>query len=205
MGLVLGALLAGLGAAQSFSHRLVSDRVNGEHENLASEIAPVEFGPLLVYLSSPEHRLQVLEHELRLGPAVETLQSLPAEPHVDLAQRAVVDRHRQVRFAVVVGVGGTLLGMPYLDGVAAVVLDVGLSEPGVVDVLHGIAERRPEVRVIAVSAEPDHEIVLQADNLYRYTPYRLQFGKGKDWRLTPAAAIAAWGAKRSAANMATVR
>lgn len=38
-----------------------------------------------------------------------------------------------------------------------------------------------------------HEIVLQADNLYRYTPYRLQFGKGMDWRLTPAAAIAAWG------------
>lgn len=71
MGLVLGALLAGLGAAQSFSHRLVSDRVNGEHENLASEIAPVEFGPLLVYLSSPEHRLQVLEHELRLGSAAD--------------------------------------------------------------------------------------------------------------------------------------
>jgi tetratricopeptide (TPR) repeat protein len=39
-----------------------------------------------------------------------------------------------------------------------------------------------------------HEIVLQADNLYRYTPYRLQFGEGLDWRLTPAAAIAAWGA-----------
>jgi tetratricopeptide (TPR) repeat protein len=38
------------------------------------------------------------------------------------------------------------------------------------------------------------EIVLQADNLFRYTPYRLQFGKELDWRLTPAAAIAAWGA-----------
>lgn len=69
IGFGLGALLAGLAAAQSFSHRLVSDRVDGEHQNLANEIAPVEFGPVLVYLSSPEHRLQVLEHELRLGAA----------------------------------------------------------------------------------------------------------------------------------------
>jgi tetratricopeptide (TPR) repeat protein len=37
------------------------------------------------------------------------------------------------------------------------------------------------------------EIVLQADNLFRYTPYRLQFSDTLDWRLTPAAAIAAWG------------
>jgi tetratricopeptide (TPR) repeat protein len=37
------------------------------------------------------------------------------------------------------------------------------------------------------------EIVLQADNLFRYTPYRLQFGEGLDRKLTPAAAIAAWG------------
>lgn len=37
------------------------------------------------------------------------------------------------------------------------------------------------------------EITLLADNLFRYTPYRLQFGGGLDWRLTPAAAIAAWG------------
>jgi len=37
------------------------------------------------------------------------------------------------------------------------------------------------------------EIVLQADNLLRYTPYRIQLGKGVDWKATPAAAIAAWG------------
>jgi len=37
------------------------------------------------------------------------------------------------------------------------------------------------------------EIVLQADNLFRYTPYRLQFSDKLDWKLTPAAAIAAWG------------
>ena len=45
-----------------------------------------------------------------------------------------------------------------------------------------------------------HEIVLQADNLYRYTPYRLQFGRGMDWRLTPAAAMAAWGAPSDIAS-----
>ena len=37
------------------------------------------------------------------------------------------------------------------------------------------------------------EIVLQADSLFRYTPYRLRFGDGVDWRATPAAAVAAWG------------
>jgi tetratricopeptide (TPR) repeat protein len=39
-----------------------------------------------------------------------------------------------------------------------------------------------------------HEIVLHNENLFHYTPYRLQFDDGLDWRLTPAAAIAAWGA-----------
>jgi tetratricopeptide (TPR) repeat protein len=37
------------------------------------------------------------------------------------------------------------------------------------------------------------EIVVQADHLFRYTPYRLRFDHGLDWRLTPAAALAAWG------------
>ncbi|HSO23901.1 MAG TPA: hypothetical protein VLT81_13395 [Chondromyces sp.] len=37
------------------------------------------------------------------------------------------------------------------------------------------------------------EIVLHAQNLLLYTPYRLQFGGGIDWRASPAAAIAAWG------------
>ena len=37
------------------------------------------------------------------------------------------------------------------------------------------------------------EILLQAENLLRYTPYRLQFDDDLDWRTTPAAAIAAWG------------
>ena len=37
------------------------------------------------------------------------------------------------------------------------------------------------------------EILLQAENLLRYTPYRLQLDDNLDWRTTPAAAIAAWG------------
>ena len=37
------------------------------------------------------------------------------------------------------------------------------------------------------------EILLQAENLYRYTPYRLRFDDNNDWSLTPAAAIASWG------------
>ena len=37
------------------------------------------------------------------------------------------------------------------------------------------------------------DILLQAENIIRYTPYRIRFGDTLDWRLTPAAAIAAWG------------
>ena len=37
------------------------------------------------------------------------------------------------------------------------------------------------------------EIVLQAENLSRYTPYRLHLDDAVDWRATPAAAMAAWG------------
>jgi tetratricopeptide (TPR) repeat protein len=37
------------------------------------------------------------------------------------------------------------------------------------------------------------EIVLQAENLFRYTPYRLHFSEAIGWDVTPAEAIAAWG------------
>ncbi|MBD3852962.1 MAG: hypothetical protein IFK93_16760 [Acidobacteria bacterium] len=37
------------------------------------------------------------------------------------------------------------------------------------------------------------EVILQAENLLRYTPYRLRFGDEVDWRATPATAIAFWG------------
>ena len=44
------------------------------------------------------------------------------------------------------------------------------------------------------------EILLQAENLYRYTPYRLRFDDTVDWSLTPAAAIASWGPPSSTAG-----
>ena len=37
------------------------------------------------------------------------------------------------------------------------------------------------------------QVILQAENLFRYTPYRLRFGDEVDWRATPAIAIAFWG------------
>jgi hypothetical protein len=37
------------------------------------------------------------------------------------------------------------------------------------------------------------EVILQAENLFKYTPYRLRFGDEVDWRVTPATAIAFWG------------
>jgi tetratricopeptide (TPR) repeat protein len=37
------------------------------------------------------------------------------------------------------------------------------------------------------------EIVLQTENLFKYTPYRVRLGDGVDWSATPAAVLAAWG------------
>ena len=37
------------------------------------------------------------------------------------------------------------------------------------------------------------EIILQAENLLRYTPYRLRFEDEVDWRATPATAASLWG------------
>jgi tetratricopeptide (TPR) repeat protein len=37
------------------------------------------------------------------------------------------------------------------------------------------------------------EIIVQAENLVRYTPYRLQLGPAIDWRAAPATVIASWG------------
>lgn len=53
----------------SFTHSLTSDRVDGVHENLDIDISPIELGPVVIRLSTPTHRLEVLEHELQLGPA----------------------------------------------------------------------------------------------------------------------------------------
>jgi tetratricopeptide (TPR) repeat protein len=46
------------------------------------------------------------------------------------------------------------------------------------------------------------EILLHADNLLRYTPYRLRLVDGLDWRATPAAAIAALGPPSETASSA---
>ena len=41
------------------------------------------------------------------------------------------------------------------------------------------------------------EILVQAEDLFRYTPYRLDFGDGLDWRATPAFATTVLGAPSS--------
>ncbi len=50
------------------------------------------------------------------------------------------------------------------------------------------------------SADGLAEMVVEAENLARYTPLRLSFGSGHDWRLTPAAAIALLGQPARADN-----
>ena len=71
--LVLVANAVGVGAdstspAEPYTHVLISDRVDGVHTDLAAELAPIEVGPVTVILTSPSHTLEVLEHELVLGP-----------------------------------------------------------------------------------------------------------------------------------------
>ena len=51
----------------SYTYALTSDRVNGVHEDLDIDISPIEFGPVIIRLSTPSYRLEVLEHELQLG------------------------------------------------------------------------------------------------------------------------------------------
>ena len=52
----------------TYTHVLTSDRVNGVHSDLESDLAPIEVGPVKVVLTSPTHTLEVFEHELSLGP-----------------------------------------------------------------------------------------------------------------------------------------
>ena len=82
---------------------------------------------------------------------------------------------------------------------------LGTSREVAVDKLHARSSD-PTSNALTASAGPaliwayvfdaDHrleEIVIQADHLFRYTPYRLSFDQDLGWSLTPAAAIAAWG------------
>jgi hypothetical protein len=55
-------------AVDADTHVLVSDRVNGIHSDLETDLAPIEVGPVTVVLTSPTHSLEVFEHELRLAP-----------------------------------------------------------------------------------------------------------------------------------------
>ena len=94
-----------------------------------------------------------------------------------------------------------------IDAEQASILGVGLgdSRGDAVDKL--VAQSSdPEAPALTASAGPAliwafvfdtdqqlEEILVQAENLYRYTPYRIRFDDGNDWSLTPAAAIASWG------------
>jgi tetratricopeptide (TPR) repeat protein len=77
----------------------------------------------------------------------------------------------------------------------------------------GIQVSSSDVRALTASAGPAliwafmfddgqelDEILLQAENLLRYTPYRLRVGETLDWRATPAAAIAALGPPESTSS-----
>ena len=55
--------------SSTYTHVLVSDRVNGVHRDLETDLAPIQIGLLTVVLTSPTHSLEVLEHELSLGVA----------------------------------------------------------------------------------------------------------------------------------------
>ena len=94
-----------------------------------------------------------------------------------------------------------------IDVEGARVLGVGLGESrsDVVDKLKARSSD-PEATALTASAGPAliwafvfdtdqqlDEILLQAENLYRYTPYRLRFDDKTNWNLSPAAAIASWG------------
>jgi tetratricopeptide (TPR) repeat protein len=94
-----------------------------------------------------------------------------------------------------------------IDVEQARILGVGLGDSRS-DAVDRLAARSsdPEAPALTASAGPAliwafvfdaqqqlDEILLQAENLFRYTPYRLSFDNKTDWSLTPAAAIASWG------------
>lgn len=64
-------LASGAGDSDVYTHVLISDRVDGIHRDLDSDLAPIEMGPMTVVLTSPTHSLEVLEHQLSLGSAAD--------------------------------------------------------------------------------------------------------------------------------------
>jgi len=56
---------------ETYSHVLVSDRVNGVHSELTTDLAPIQMGPMTIILTSPSQTLEVLEHQLGLRSVAE--------------------------------------------------------------------------------------------------------------------------------------
>jgi len=92
-----------------------------------------------------------------------------------------------------------------VEGARVLGVSLGDSRRNAIDMLDARSSD-PEAPALTASAGPAliwafifdaeqklDEILLQAENLYRYTPYRLRFDDNTYWNLTPAAAIASWG------------
>lgn len=45
---------------------MVSDRLDGVHQNIVDRLSPIEIGGVTAQLSSPEHSLEVFSHEIQL-------------------------------------------------------------------------------------------------------------------------------------------
>ena len=73
--LAAGVCVAGEREPDVYTHEVVSDRVNGIHEDLDTDLAPVQMGPVTVVLTSPSHSVEVFEHQLSLGPASEGIEA----------------------------------------------------------------------------------------------------------------------------------
>jgi tetratricopeptide (TPR) repeat protein len=94
-----------------------------------------------------------------------------------------------------------------VDPKRAEVLGLSLGDQREMAIEHlGVQLTSADARALTASAGPAliwalvfddgqelDEVLLQAENLLRYTPYRLRIGDSLDWRATPAVAIAAFG------------
>jgi len=57
-----------VGETPAYTHTLRSDRVDGTHTEFATDLAPVTLGLMTIQLRPTHQRLEVIEHELALGP-----------------------------------------------------------------------------------------------------------------------------------------
>lgn len=62
--LVVGGRLA----AAPLGIDLRFERLNGVYEDLEADVEPIQSGPVTIRLSSPEHRLELKSHEVRISP-----------------------------------------------------------------------------------------------------------------------------------------